>query len=542
MVGSAVNDESTWFGKVVDELKRRKVIHVAVVYALVGWVLIQIADASFGHLNLPPWSQTLVVVMVALGFPVALVMAWALEVTPGGVKRTVSERELPPPSNPETPQASIAVIPFANISGDPDNEYFSDGLSEELLNLLARIPELRVCSRTSSFAFKGKDADMKTIRDCLDVGTVLEGSVRRSGGRVRITAQLIDARSDSHLWSRSYDRDMLDIFAVQDEIAASIVKAMHLTLKPDTWQRLELASTDNVEAYDLYLQGREFYHRADKGHLKIAHGMFEKAIEADPTYAAAWSGLAISCADHWRYHGKSARFLERAEEASRTAVKLGPELAESHTARGLALWCAKRFDEAEEAFKSAIDINPSLFEPFHFYARMLRMEGLKGDYLALFEHATCNRPEDFQSRVQLACLYEELGRKDESQAKFREAVQLIESYLSVVPEDVRALYLGSMSFLRLAGERDRAYEWMERALSLQPDHASVLYNGACFYAVAGQPDRALDLLEKSVDSGMAHSAFIARDPDLESLHDTPRFTEILARLEPESVRPDAEPT
>lgn len=208
-------DGSSRLRRALDELKRRKVFQVGVVYAIVGWLLIQIADTAFEPLNLPAWTETLVVVLVVLGLPMALVLAWALEVTPGGVHRTRSAAGEAVAESEARPARSIAVLPFANISGDPENEYFSDGLSEELLNLLARIPELRVCSRTSSFAFKGKGAHMGTIRECLDVRTVLEGSVRRFGHRVRITAQLIDTKTDSHLWSKTYDREIDDIFEVQ---------------------------------------------------------------------------------------------------------------------------------------------------------------------------------------------------------------------------------------------------------------------------------------------------------------------------------------
>lgn len=520
-------DGSSRLRRALDELKRRKVFQVGVVYAIVGWLLIQIADTAFEPLNLPAWTETLVVVLVVLGLPMALVLAWALEVTPGGVQRTRSAAGEAVAESEARPARSIAVLPFANISGDPENEYFSDGLSEELLNLLARIPELRVCSRTSSFAFKGKGAHMGTIRECLDVRTVLEGSVRRFGHRVRITAQLIDTKTDSHLWSKTYDREIDDIFEVQNKIAASIVDALHLTLSPESRHNLKMPPTDNIEAFDFYLRGREFFHRSDKGHLNIAREMYEKAIEIDPNYALAWAGLAICCADLYRYHGNKRSFLERADEASRRAVELNPALAEAWTARGQALWCVGRFDEAEVAFRDAIGINPSLFEPHHFYARMILTEGLEGDAEGLLKKAAAVRPEDFQSRLQLANYFDQRGRSREAAATFREALAVTNAHLSVVPDDVRALYLGAQALLRL-GETATAIEWTERALALQPDQPGVLYNAACAYSMLGNTDRALDLLERSIKAGFAHKSWIERDTDFANVREHPRFKSLLA--------------
>ncbi|MGH8496145.1 MAG: TPR end-of-group domain-containing protein [Gammaproteobacteria bacterium] len=522
-----MTDASSKLRRAMDELKRRKVFQVGAVYLIVGWLLIQIADSAFAPLNLPAWAQTLVIVLVAFGFPVAVILAWALEVTPAGIKRTPSDA---PDAQARLHTRSIAVLPFVNISGDPDNEYFSDGLSEELLNLLARIPELRVCSRTSSFAFKGKSPDMKAVRDALNVGTVLEGSVRRSGSRIRIAAQLIDANSDSHLWSRTYDRELNDIFEVQDQIAASIVDALQLTLSSETRHKLEMPSTHNFKAYDYYLRGREFYHRSDKGHLNTAREMYEKAIDIDPNYAVAWAGLAICCADYYRYHGNRPGFLERATEASRKAVELNPALAEVWTARGLALWCSNRLDEAEQAFKDAIRINPSLFEPHHFYARMIIMEGLDRDAEAQLRRAAEVRPEDFQSRFHLAALLSNAeGRADEAAATLREALAVADAHLAIVPDDVRAIYLGALGRVH-TGQSDAAIERIERALALQPDQPGVLYNAACVYSLLGNTERALDLLEKAVEAGMAYKSWIERDADFENLRPHPRFRNLLASM------------
>ena len=219
------------------ELRRRRVFRVLILYALAGWVVIQVASTVLPNLNVPPWGVTLVIMLVALGLPLAVVLAWAFDVSDGGVRRTLALEPALVSARPgmiagDEGRRSIAVLPFVNMSGDPQNEYFSDGISEEILNLLAKLPKLRVSSRTSSFAFKGKDVDVPAVAQRLGVATILEGSVRRAGDRVRITAQLIDTKSDSHLWSESYDRRLEDVFAIQDDIAHCIVTALRVTLTP----------------------------------------------------------------------------------------------------------------------------------------------------------------------------------------------------------------------------------------------------------------------------------------------------------------------
>ena len=327
------------------EVQRRKVVRVVVAYLLVGWVLVQIADATLDPLRLPEWAGTMVVWLIALGFPIAVILAWVFDVTPRGIEVT---RDIPDDDMTEVgpDSLSIAVLAFVNLSGDPDNEYFSDGLAEELLNALVRLRPLRVCSRTSSFALKGQSLDMPTIASRLGVRYVLEGSVRRSGERIRVTAQLIDAAEDRHLWSDTYDRELQDIFAVQDEIAGHIFSALRITLTADEMQAIQ-ATTSNVEALDAFLRGRELYHRTEPGHVDLARDCFEDAIRVDPSYALAWAGLTYVCVDTYWYKDKEQAWIDRADESSRKAVQLAPKFAESHAARGLALRVLEQFDDAE---------------------------------------------------------------------------------------------------------------------------------------------------------------------------------------------------
>jgi len=527
-----VSDTASRASRFWSELKRRKVVRVTVAYIVVGWVLIQVADATLEPLHLPGWAGTLVVWLVALGFPIAVVLAWVLEVTPGGIEVTPSSDELPA-AQPLLDAASIAVLPFVNMSGDPDNEYFSDGLAEELLNCLTRLKSLRVCSRTTSFALKGKELDMPTIASKLGVRHVLEGSVRRSGDRVRITAQLVDAAKDRHLWSETYDRRLSDIFAVQDEISSHIFTALKLTLSPDEHAAVQCmagqCATQNVQALDFYLQGREYYHRTEPGHLDQAAEQLERAIAIDPGYAVAWAWLTYVFVDRYWYQALDRRWLERAEEASEKAIELAPDLAEAHGARAYFLRASERFEEAEAEFQKAMEINPRLFEPVHHYAQMERSRGRYRRAAELFERAANVRLEDYQALAVACNMYETLGEEEAADRVAEESLERARRALEVNPADSRALILGAGSMYRL-GQVDEAMEWVARAREASPQSNGVAYNAACLYAKLGETDKALDLLEKAWELGSRNRRYYETDNDFASIRDHPRFRALLDRM------------
>ncbi len=503
-----------------EELKRRKVVRVVIAYLVVGWGLIQIADVTLEPLHLPEWSDTLVVWLVALGFPIAIVLAWILDVTPRGIEVTAAASD---DDSASPPDASIAVLPFVNMSGNPDNEYFSDGLSEELLNLLVRLQSVRVCSRTSSFSLKGKDIDMTTIAAQLGVRHVLQGSVRRDGDKVRITAQLIDAVADRHLWSETYNRDLQDIFAVQDEIAGHIFNALQLKLTADE-KRAVRSTTESAEALDYYLHGRELYHRP--GHLDQSREKFEEAIRIDPNYALAWAGLTYVFIDTYWYRDKEPKWLDRANEASLKAIELAPHLAESHGARGLALRASEQFDAARAEFEKAIEINPRLFEPIHFYAQMARSLDQYAFAANLFCQAAAVRTEDYQALALAANMYEAIDDTAQAEALSREAIPRAERAIELNPDDSRAWVLGASCLLRI-GEPDKAMEWIDRAREVAPKSSGVAYNSACVFAKLGKTDRALALIKESVDLGNHNRRYFETDPDFKRFRDDPRFQEIL---------------
>jgi serine/threonine protein kinase/Flp pilus assembly protein TadD len=424
---------------------------------------------------------------------------------------------------------SIAVLPFADMSPQKDQDYFCDGIAEEIINALTKIQALRVASRSSAFAYKGKNQDIREVGEQLSVGTVLEGSVRKAGSRIRITAQLISVADGYHLWSERYDRELEDVFAVQDEIADNIVKALRVVLTEDEKRAIEKPRTENVQAYEYYLRGRQFFHQfREKGH-QFARRMFARAIEIDPNFALAYAGTADCSSFLYMWWDPSEANLEQADAASQKALALAPNMAEAHASRGLALTLSKRHAEAEQEYETAIRLDPKLFEAHYFKARACFQEGRHEDAAKAFERAAAVRPEDFQTPSLVALAYDALGREEESVAARRRAVGIIERHLDLNPDDARALYLGAIDLCYL-GDRERSREWTDRALALDPDDPAVLYNVACAYAQLGLVDKALDCLERGTLNGAGHRAWIENDPDLNTVREHPRFQAILAKM------------
>jgi adenylate cyclase len=528
------------------ELRRRRVFRVIVMYLIVGWVVIEVAATMLPGLHLPEWSVTLVIALVVLGFPIAVFMGWVFDVGPHGIERTPPAAIAPvaavpvapaplaahvekAPVKPRDERRSIAVLPFVNMSGDPENEYFSDGISEEILNLLTKLPQLKVSSRTSSFVFKGKEVSIPTVVKELGVSTVLEGSVRRAGDHVRITAQLIETDSDSHLWSETYDREMKDVFAIQDDIARSIAEALQVALGPKERRALQNVATTDPQAYDFYLKGRKYLYAFTRRDFLHAISMFERAIALDPRYAMAYAGMADAYSMLYRYAEATAQNLQKAEQASQKAIELDPESAEAHTSLGTVMFTSGRFADAEKQFETAILINPKVFEPYLFYGRACLAEGNFEKAARLFIRAQEVNPSDYQAPSFLGMVYRSMGRMELARQADAHTLEVIERHVAMNPDDARALCFGASS-LAERGQRDKAIAWAEAALESRENEPHFLYNTGCTYAQLGDHGRALDLLERAVDLGWGHRAWIEHDSDLTSLRDDPRFMKLLDRM------------
>ncbi|MGI9044202.1 MAG: TPR end-of-group domain-containing protein, partial [Gemmatimonadaceae bacterium] len=421
---------------------------------------------------------------------------------------------------------SVAVLPFANMSADAENEYFTDGMAEELINALSKIQALRVASRTSSFAFKGKNEDISEIGRKLKVSTVLEGSVRKMGNRLRIAAQLINVADGYQLWSERFDRDVEDVFAIQDEISEAIFNALRVILSEGEKKAIERDRSVNVQAYEYYLRGRQFIHQWSRTGLEYARQMFRRAIEIDPDYALAYAGLADSCSLLYMNCDAREQNLTQGTAASRRALELGPDLAEAHLSSGLVHSLSTRFTEAEREFEFAMKLDPTLFEAVYHYGRARIAQGEFAEAAKLFERACALRPEDFAAPTFLARAYDSMGMKEESRATYRKAHRLIDERLELNPDDARACQLGAATSAIL-GDSAAATDYARRALTINPDDPLLLYNISCMYALLGNPDEALNCLENAVDKGYGQKDWVANDSDLDSLRDLPRFQRIV---------------
>jgi TolB-like protein/Flp pilus assembly protein TadD/predicted RNase H-related nuclease YkuK (DUF458 family) len=424
---------------------------------------------------------------------------------------------------------SIAVLAFVNMSADAANEYFADGIAEEIINALTKVQSLRVASRTSSFAFKGKSKDIGEIGATLKVGTVLEGSVRKAGDTLRVTAQLVNVADGYHLWSERYDRQLEDAFAIQDEIAASIVRALRVVMSEEERRAIGSAPTTDIGAYDYYLRGLQFFHQFRRAGIQFARRMFERAIEIDCGYAPAYAAASDCCSFLYMYWDASKANLDGADQYSRQAVALGPELAEAHASRGFAVSLSKRHDEARREFETAIRLNPRSFDAHYLYARACMQEGKLEEAVRRYEDASRVRPEDYQVLLLMQGPLQSLGRVEDSRDAVRRGLEVAEKHLELNPDDARALYLGAGALVIL-GERDRGLEWVRRAFAIDPDDSAVLYNVACTYALLRRPDDAIMCLERAVQNGFGHREWLDNDSDLASLRDDPRFEALRTRL------------
>jgi serine/threonine protein kinase/Flp pilus assembly protein TadD len=430
---------------------------------------------------------------------------------------------------PRASDASVAVLPFSDLSREKDQEYFCDGIAAEIIAALARVSGIRLASRTSSFRFRGTALDTREIARRLNVRALLEGTVRRAEDRLRVTAELVDGSSGFALWSETFDRNLADVFAIQEEIARSIAEALKITLSRGEKEALGQAATSDVRAYDHYLRGRKFYYQYRRRGVELALEMFQRAIEIDPRYARAWAGVADCYCFFYLYVSRVPENIQRAEEASRRALELDPGLAEAQASWGVALSVADRDAEAVEAFEKSIRLDPGLFEARYFYARHAFAAGDLPKAARLYEEAEELRPEDYQTPTLVAQIYGDLGQAEKAEAAHRRGFRKAEETLRLHPDDTRARYMGANALLVL-GEREKALEWARAAIAQEPYEPMVLYNVGCVFSLAGETEKALNLLERAVERGLTQRGWFEHDSNLDPLRTHPRFRALIERL------------
>jgi TolB-like protein/Tfp pilus assembly protein PilF len=530
----------------IAELKRRNVFKVAAAYFIVSWLIMQGGEVMAPALNLPDWANSLLAFFLILGFPVALLFAWAFEMTPEGIKRErdvdrsqsitvatgqklnhtlivllllivayfVYDKFIAQPGPPESKTVSadnvaktpvsdfqtIAVLPFVNMSGDAGNEYFSDGLTEELLNILAKIKELRVAGRTSSFAFKGKHNDLLLIGEKLNVATILEGSVRRDDkrNRVRITAQLINVADGYHLWSETYDRELDDIFAIQDEIARKVAQAMRITLLGEDEARLEQLVSTEINAYDIYLRALQSLNENSFESLSIAEGQFEQAIALDPNFTPAKLSL-ISTWSHMANTGVISRqeALNRGMPLLEAIIKEQPDNSNARIQLATFLIYQNDFQAAETSFTIALEADPRNATGLQKFGRFLYNGGQVDRGLALIDAALEIEPYDVQilwEHCQTNAFLQNIDVARQSCSRIKE----------ITPESPLGWFGEALAYLNI-GDMARATKGFSDALERDPDDFEMVSTVADFWLDMGDVEQAEKWLQRADTVGIGQA-------------------------------------
>jgi len=578
-----------------NELKRRNVFRVGIAYLVVAWLVMQVADVVINNVGAPGWVFQIIMLVLGIGFPIVLIFAWAFEMTPEGIKkekdvdrsqsitpktgrkldftiigimaialayfiwesRFVIETEPTAENTVQTEQTvpteqpsdnSIAVLPFADMSPDKDQEYFTDGLSEELLNLLAKIPELKVAARTSSFQFKDKAGDMADIGRQLKVGHILEGSVRKSGNRVRITAQLIKAEDGYHLWSETWDRTLDDVFAIQDEIAIAVVDALKITLLGEAPRVTET----NPEAYALYLQGRFFFNQGTRDSVSKAQIEFEKSLDIDPEYAAAWAGLAETL---WTRAGYGYMDFNKGMTQSRVSVdkalKFDPDLATGWVSLAQLLSTVEwNYAGAGDAIQRAIELEPGNSVVQSYAGNYAKFMAQLEEAITHYQKAIELDPMYHATRNQLAGAYISLGRLDQAEKSIREALYLNPNIPSAHTNLAYILTIRGEHELALAElelEVDEVWKAYQLNVTLYSmgrleEAEAVLqqyiednkqfwaYQIGALYAFRGNADKAFEWLEIARQQRDPGFSWLLTDNFFYTLHSDPRWEPLVENV------------
>ena len=566
-----------------EELQRRKVYRVAVAYIVAAGFLIQIASAAFPAWELPNWSLRLVIVVLLIGFPIALILAWTYDLTAQGIQATPRSRGahrrrnlflltaagvivsagggffLLPRITAHKLDKSIAVLPFQNLSSDPDNAYFADGVQDEILTRLAKIGELKVIARSSTERYKSSGEDMREIGKQLRVAHVLEGSAQKAADSVRVRVQLIDAATATHLWAESYDRKLTDIFAVESEIATKVAGALRAKLTRSEQNALLVRPTENAEAYQSYLWGRYFWNKRTATDFEKAIEYFNQAIEKDPNYALAYAGLADAYVLLSAYgEARPNDTFPAAKAAAMKAFELDPTLGEAHAALGMALFAYDlKFVEARREFQRAIELNPNYATAHQWYAecglipfrkfdeaiaevkRALELDplsviinadvgsvlGYAGRYdeaIAQLRKTVEMDPNFYYGRWQLGEALEIKGFNEEAATQYKKAIELNDDPLP------RAL-LGHL-YAR-SDRKDEASEILRQLHELSKQRYVLAFNLALVHIGLDEKDAAIDLLEQAYEQRDGYNiGFIKVDPWLDPLRGHPRFEVLVQRI------------
>ena len=422
-------------------------------------------------------------------------------------------------------ERSVAVLYFENLSGVKEDEYLRDGVTEDIITELSKIKGLKVLSRQAVLPFRDKPVATAQVGQQLKATSVLTGSIRRGGNRLRISAQLLDAASDSLLWSERYDREMADVFAVQDEIARRIAEALRVQLSPQEQEALATKPTENLQAYDLYLRGRSYARRLTRQDMEFALQMFENAVAQDPGFALAYAAIANVCAQyHYNYERKKS-WLERSREASRKAVSLNSQLPEVKVAQGWILYTQGEYSEAVHVAQEAIDRKRDTEGAYYLMLRSLFAAGRYQEIAGVAETAVEASGTDYNVYVPITNALDSIGKKEQLAQMRQREIQALENHIRTVPEDARARLLLAADYAA-TGRSEEAMREANLGVTLRPNEATVLYNAACVFCQLGQKAEGMAALKKAWDAGFIDPDWARRDPDLALLHGDPEFEKL----------------
>jgi adenylate cyclase len=421
---------------------------------------------------------------------------------------------------------AIAVLPFDNISSDKENEYFGDGLTEELIANLSRLKDMRVISRTTTMLYKGSKKDIKSIGRELGARYIMEGSVRKFHDDLRITAQLIDVELDEQLWAETFKGKLADVFDIQEKVSKQIVDALMVKLTPTEKVVLSKRSTLNPEAFDCNLRAREFLYKYNKNHLNFSIQLFQKALELDPRYSDAYAGLGQAYATYYQLFERNTSLLDKAIEFSLKAIMYDPALPEAYAALGFAYYNKEQFEEGIEAAKKAIELDANNFLGYWILGRIYVSLDKAEDSISLFKKVIEINPDFYSIYGDLQIAYNQLGEKEKYKEILNEGLHVYAKYLSKHPDDARGHMYYAVD-LAQAGEKEKAKTEAAKALELSPGDPLMLYNAACFYSQMNEKKLGLESLRKAINSGFGEFEWLKRDSDLDNLRTEPEFKDFL---------------
>jgi non-specific serine/threonine protein kinase len=416
----------------------------------------------------------------------------------------------------------VAVLYFENLSGGKEDEYLRDGVTEDIITELSKIKGLKVFSRPTVLAWRDRAVTPAQIGQQLKASCVLTGTLRRAGQRLRITTQLVDTQTDFPLWSERYDREMADVFAVQDEIARKIAEALRVQLSPQEQEALARKPTENLQAYDLYLRGKSFARRGTRQDTEFALQMFESAVAMDPSFALAHAAIAIACAQYYYRSEREPAWIERAKGASSRASALGGDAPEIQVAAAWVLYAGGDLEQAVQGVRQAIERKPDCEGAHYLLGRALFGAGRYQEIANVAEAAIAASGEDYNVYVPIGNAYAALGKKEACDSIRQREMQALEKHLKTVPEDARAHVLLAADYATLGRSEDAVRE-MNLAMALRSNETTVLYNAACVYCQLGQKAEALHALRRAAEAGFKDLEWARRDPDLALLHGEPEF-------------------